>query len=306
MLRSLIPRIISLSGPAAALAVLLALRWTTRLGGKRSPLTRDLLRSPGQSLREQVDNLTLALMSDFACLATVSSFAGLIFTMLDRPGTSVWTYGVVIVLVIGVFGFYVIALWRRWQRRTDLRLALDGEMATGEELNQLILHRCRVFHDIPANRFNVDHVVVGPAGVFAVETKARSKATRGGGVNSATVTYDGDTLAFPRWQGREPLEQAKRQAEWLRKWLTSAVGEPVHVKPVLALPGWFVERKAPGDVIVINPRNATFLAEPRGRQEFTAQTIQRIAHQLEQRCRNVEPLAFRDQRPDSPSSSSNR
>lgn len=305
-MRSLIAPIISFLGVAAALAVLLAVRWTSRRDGKRNPLTRNLLRSPGQLLREQLDNLTLDLMADFACLAVMSSFAGLFFSMVDRPGNTVWIYGAAIGLPIVAFGFFTNSLWRRWQRRTTLRLALDGEMATGEELNQLMLHKCRVFHDIPAGQFNVDHVVVGPAGVFAVETKARSKAARGAGAKGATVTYDGDALVFPRWREREPLEQAKRQADWLRKWLTSAVGEPVDVKPVLALPGWFVDRKALGDVIVINPRNATFLAEPRGRQELSAQMIQRIAHQLEQHCRDVEPLAFRDQRTDSPHPSSAR
>ena len=33
-----------------------------------------------------------------------------------------------------------------------------------------------VFHDVPGDKaFNVDHVVIGPQGVFAVETKGRGK-----------------------------------------------------------------------------------------------------------------------------------
>jgi hypothetical protein len=59
-----------------------------------------------------------------------------------------------------------------------------------------------------------------------------------------------------------------------------------------------VERTAPGDVLVINPKNARFLAEPRDKQ-LANHVIGRIAHQLEQRCRDVAPLAFRDLRPDS-------
>ena len=52
-------------------------------------------------------------------------------------------------------------------------------------------------HDFPANQFNVDHVVIGPTGVFAVETKARSKPVNGGGKQDATVVCHGDHLAFP-------------------------------------------------------------------------------------------------------------
>jgi hypothetical protein len=134
-------------------------------------------------------------------------------------------------------------------------------------------------------------VVVGPGGVFAIETKARPKRHQ-----EWTVTSDGNVLHFPRWQEREPLEQARRQAGELRKFLTSAIGEPVDVTPVVALPGWRVERSGRSDVLVINPKNPTFLAEPRGGRQLTTQTIERIAHQLEQRCRDVEPLAFPDRR----------
>jgi hypothetical protein len=297
--RFLIPAIVSVSGVTIAFLVLSALRWTSRHGQKRSPLTRDLLRSPGQSLREQVEDITLTLVSDVMCLALVSSFGALGLSMLDRPARSAYAYPVVMTLLIGGVGFFAISLWRRWTHRARLRLALDGEMATGEELNQLMLRGCRVFHDFPADRFNIDHVVVGPAGVFAVETKARAKGLRGG-TQIATVTYDGRVLHFPGWQERESLEQARRQAKWLQEWLTSALGESLTVKPVLALPGWFVDRKGSGDVLVSNPKNATILAQPRGEPVLTVQMIQRIAHQLEQRCRDVAPFSSRDLRPDSP------
>ena len=33
---------------------------------------------------------------------------------------------------------------------------------------------CQVLHDVPADSFNIDHVVVGLTGLFAVETKTHS------------------------------------------------------------------------------------------------------------------------------------
>jgi len=109
-LRSLVPPIISLSGIFAAVGILLALRWMSRRRWKRSPLTRDLLRSPGQWLRQEVDDLTLALVSDFATLAVVSSFAGLLFSMVDRPGTTLWMYGAAIASPMGAFLFFANSL----------------------------------------------------------------------------------------------------------------------------------------------------------------------------------------------------
>ena len=81
----------------------------------------------------------------------------------------------------------------------------------------------RVYHDFPGDKFNIDHIVVGPPGVFAVETKARSKPTSQDRKADAKVKYDGKCLRFPNATDVEFLEQAKRQAEWLSKWLRSAV-----------------------------------------------------------------------------------
>jgi hypothetical protein len=38
--------------------------------------------------------------------------------------------------------------------------------------------------------FNVDHVIIGPAGAFTIETKTWSKPKRG----SPTISFDGETL----------------------------------------------------------------------------------------------------------------
>ena len=83
-----------------------------------------------------------------------------------------------------------------------------------------------VFHDVnldvTTNKFNVDHVVLGKSGVFAVETKGRTKPVKGDAKVNANVKYDGTQLNFPNWVEAEPVEQAKRQANTLQKWLSSS------------------------------------------------------------------------------------
>jgi hypothetical protein len=95
--------------------------------------------------------------------------------------------------------------------RRITRLGYEGEVATGQELNQLMLHGYHVYHDFVADKFNIDHLVVGPAGVFAVETKARAKPTSNNRKEDAHVSYDGRCLHFPKWKesqfvgaGQEP------------------------------------------------------------------------------------------------------
>jgi Nuclease-related domain len=178
----------------------------------------------------------------------------------------------------------------------NLKAGYDAELAVGQELDQLMRYGATVFHDIPGEHFNIDHVVIAKEGIFAVETKGFTKPRRGGGRSDATVTFDGKRLAFPTWSTSEPLEQAERQAAWLSKWLSSAVGAPLQALPVLALPGWFVELNGRGAVRVFNGKQLAGLLAARGAQSLSAQDVQRVVHQVEQRCRTVAPR-YADNKP---------
>ena len=113
----------------------------------------------------------------------------------------------------------------------------------GEELNQLMASGFRVFHDLPFDGFNIDHVLVGPPGVFAVETKTRRKPADIKGLERAQVFSDGERLRFPKDKyDSKAIPQARRNAETLAKWLTSATGQRVTVSAILTLPGWMVRR----------------------------------------------------------------
>ena len=94
-----------------------------------------------------------------------------------------------------------------------------------------------VFHDVPNGDANVDHVVIGPQGVFTIETKTHSKPLRG--ECKVTVTK-GEVFANGHRIDRNPLIQAKAQARWLGNFLRESQFDP-YVWPVVVFPGWFVE-----------------------------------------------------------------
>jgi len=190
---------------------------------------------------------------------------------------------------IAFIAYYLFKLIKMLNLRRSYRLGYEGEIAVGQELNHLMRSGYYVYHDFSAENFNIDHIVVGATGVFAVETKARSKPTSKDRKADAKVKYDGRCLRFPNGTDADSPEQARRQAEWLSKWLRKAVGEAVRVRPVVALPGWFVERTASGGIPVINPKNFRFIAKPRNGSILSDQMISRIVHQLERKCRDIEP-----------------
>jgi hypothetical protein len=71
-------------------------------------------------------------------------------------------------------------LWKAINLRRRIRLGFEGERHVGEALNQLMLVGYRVFHDFlitdkPRSIRNIDHIVIGSNGVFALETKTRRK-----------------------------------------------------------------------------------------------------------------------------------
>lgn len=71
----------------------------------------------------------------------------------------------------------LVVLWvvvGRRIERIDARwgAGAKGEFRVGKELERLHKEGFHVFHDWYSSKGNVEHFVVGPQGVFAVETKA--------------------------------------------------------------------------------------------------------------------------------------
>ncbi|TAL56191.1 MAG: NERD domain-containing protein, partial [Nanoarchaeota archaeon] len=243
--------------------------------GRRSPLTRQLLRSPGESLRTQIEDITADILFFLMLIFVIPLLFYSIYLSEILSGKE-GGLSIITLFTAAAIGFCMIKLWKMLKLRNLLFLGLDCELTVGQELNYLMLEGCRVYHDFPAEKFNIDHVVVGPRGVFAVETKGRAKPDKKMGREEAIVIYDGHTLNFPGWTETEPIVQARLQAEWLSKWLTSAVGEYISVQPVLSFPGWYVEQKEKDDLIFLYGK-ATFLAQPLNIEALSKPLIQRIS-----------------------------
>lgn len=259
-----------------------AFRWWSHLAEVRSPIRERLLRSPGESLRQNLEQLNEYLIYSVALFIGAPA----LFAWQTPNLLSFWplTFLTLFMVLCAVPGVWVVQLYRNYA------LGLRGERAVGEELNQLMFDGCHVFHDYPAGpNWNIDHIVVAPSGVYAIETKTRRKrqSTEEQG-RRHEAEFDGDTLRFPHYTTREPIVQAQRNAATLARELTQAVAEPVNVKTILTLPGWFIVRPARSEVHVLNPKEIFQVIVTPAAPELSAAQIQRIAHYLQQKCRDVE------------------
>ena len=291
---SFIPLILLLASLGIALAAIKLLKAYHGLKKRRTPFSTKFLRSPGQSLIEKLDDINDDLVAYMAMMIAmpVMFYASYISNLYFHKRPLTLSSALVYIIIGGLFIAYLIfKMVGLFNLRRSARLGYEGEVATGQELNLMMLKGYHVYHDFVADKFNIDHIVVGPAGVFAVETKARAKPTSDDRTADAKVTYDGHCIHFPKWKENKPLEQAKAQAFWLERWLSSATGEKTAVRPVVALPGWYITRTASEGILVINPKQFPSIAKPINGNTLDGRRITSIVHQIDQRCRNIESKA---------------
>ena len=116
------------------------------------------------------------------------------------------------------------------ESRAAYRAAL-GEFVVGDVLDNLG-QRWDVLHDLPLGESVLDHLVIGPAGVFAVRTANCS---------GEDVTVEGGTLVVAG-ERRNDIAECRSQAGTVARILSEAVGDPVPVRALL---------------VIVDPRRAT-------------------------------------------------
>ncbi len=225
----------------------------TKKDKTRSPLKESPLRNPGQSLDDEINRL--AAEDAFPYIAAASfgiSMAGYewwrsYFSAPPQPAA-------LTLVAIGIIALAAAKLVSFRRKIRLLSLGRNGERIVGQFLEGLRETGFQIFHDVPGRNFNVDHVVIGPQGIFSIETKTFSKPVRG----DAKVTFDGDHILVQGWApDRDAVVQARAQADWLRDLLLESTGRKALVRPVVVFPGWYVDGHPNGiksDVWVLNPK----------------------------------------------------
>lgn len=222
-----------------------------REASSRSPIRRRPVRVAGQFAAEQIQAYLDDKAYPMVVLAVVPSVLAVVEWSrwyMELPPQPVHA------TVLAVICWVVVLAWlpNHKKRLRAMRQGLEGERAVAEYLDRFRDRGYHVFHDVPGDSFNVDHVLIGPTGVYTLETKTISKPSRG----PDRVTFHGESVRVAaKKPGRDPISQAKAQACWLSELLGRPGGRKVAVQPVVLYPGWFVEKLPKGfKVWVLEPK----------------------------------------------------
>lgn len=247
------------------------------LDAKRSPLDRfPPMRVAGQSLDQELEDVVYDhALSPLILAVFMVLLAGLEWwRYVTNMKTSPWIFTAIAVPVVG---YAVIKIVRTRRRLKQIRLGRDGERAVAQYLEWFRTSNFFVFHDVPSGDANVDHVLIGPKGVFTIETKTLSKPQRG---QCKITVVNGLIRANDHTLDRDPMVQAKAQAGWLKHFLAENQIK-TSVQPVVVFPGWFVEpfdMKAAGAwVLEVKALNKFVENEP---ERLTREQTQAIASAL--------------------------
>ncbi len=254
---------------------------------RKSPLKEPPLNYPGESVEGEISRLRDEKMDTYSVVLLFSVLlAAMEWMRYFRPTLPDPLSMTLFALCMVGYSVFQLARVRRKMHR--LKLGRDGEKIVAEQLDELKAKGCRVLHDIAATGFNVDHVVISPQGIFAVETKTISKPIAKG--KEAKVIFDGKKLLVDGIaMTRDPLTQAKANASWLQNLLFESTGKKFYVRPVVVFPGWYVEN-ASGDVYkdvwVLNPKALlTFI--PNKREVLKPDEVQMATYHLTRYIKTV-------------------
>ncbi|MGY4969355.1 nuclease-related domain-containing protein [Streptomyces nigrescens] len=127
------------------------------------------------------------------------------------------------------FALIVARLLRRKTEADSWRKALEGERLIGRELARLTRTGWRVLHSIPLPReVDIDHLLIGPGGVFCINTKHH---------RDASIWVGDDAVKVNHGQARPYVRKARHEALRAGRAITRRCGFAVEVQPALVFVG---------------------------------------------------------------------
>lgn len=228
---------------------------------KKNPINYDnLLRSPGQSLDEEIDKLRDTVFTKlYFAVAVFAVVSTLVFVF------KLSFYYVVSVLII-FFAYSIMLIVKNIHQLRSYKLGRDGEKSVAQYLfivaRQLSKEdtNMHIYHDLvdDVKEFNIDHVVVSKKGIFIFETKTYRKDE---GITNK-ITSSGKELFK---NGKKMIKniplQVKGQVQWLQSELLQKTGKKYTIIPSIVFVGWYVEGHKIDDINITTAKTLKHILE---------------------------------------------
>lgn len=187
-------------------------------------------------------------------MALSMSAAMLVFFWLLTLGVrrpNIWTASLMLLIFASAGAYF---MCKHYRLSINILLGIDGERAVAESLLQLSSQGYRVLHDIKLGRGpdspNIDHVLVGPDGVFVIETKTLRKRTD----QTQEISVSGDDILVNGHKlPRSPIPQVRRSMRFVSEEL-GPHAQNCPVRGVVVFPGWWTKGGFDGDIWVLNEK----------------------------------------------------
>jgi hypothetical protein len=189
----------------------------------------------------------------------------------ERSDPRFWLLLSLLVTVYG--GLQTFRLYPQLRRH---RRGGRGQATVAEVLDRMQPKGFAAFNDLSENDFDVDHIVVGPSGIYVMETKTRAV------FGSGTIDYrnENELILGGRITDNHPLKQTRAAAEVVRNRLQEHFHQQYPVKPVVVFMGdWHVNRQANDvDVAVITASQLEAYFDRQQPELTSAEIAQVCAH----------------------------
>ncbi len=209
--------------------------------------------------------------TDGASRPGIGQHRGNLAHLAGNPRMRIWRIRIIVAVLVMV-AFSILASWQlgltlavivviadtiyRSRKNYSARVKLTGaQRRTRRQLTKLGRAGYRAMHAgaIPESQDQIDHLVVGPAGVFAIDSEAWDK-------HLIVRTRKGTQLWHGPFSKKDRLEHAQWEAQRAADLLSGEIGQPVSVRPAMAVYG----PRIPWDVATI--REVDVFSGPRLRK----------------------------------------
>ena len=217
---------------------------------KKNPIDYDiLLRSPGQSLNEELEKIKDRLLEKVFKAFLVALLGILTVIVFDLS----LYFEMLFVLI--PFMYSILLLSKNIVNMRNYKLGRDGERSVAQYLSIVARQvskensNMHIYHDLvnEKKKFNIDHVVVSKKGIFIVETKTYRKDKD----ITNKITSNGKELFKNAYKMTNNISlQVKGQVQWLQSELLQTTGKKYEIISTIAFVGWYVEGDKINDIYI--------------------------------------------------------